>query len=240
MSVATPLKKPRGRPRKLVSPGDTAGLSREVIIARAVELTKTERLSDISIVRLAREFGVVPGLIHYYLGSRDDLISGVVNHYFSERSQGMPAPSGNWQADVRQIARAALDNMLKYQGIADYIATHNRFRLFQKVEAGQTDFGLEFFNQFAEVLRQGGLCAKNAALGYHLLMQYLVSCAMSEIGRQTPGRHEGFILSKLEGLDKKRYAGALFVAREFARLDSEKTVAAGLEMLIGGIAQLKP
>jgi len=233
-----PAKK-RGRPRKPVASGEAAGLSRALIIDKAVELAKTERLSDISIVRLAREFGVVPGLVHYYLGSRDDLISGVVNHYFSERAGSMARPSGDWQADVRSIARTVLANMLKYRGIADYIATHNRYRLFQKVLPGETDYGLEFFNNFAEVLRQGGLSPKAAALGYHLLMQYLVSSAMSEISRLTPGRHEDYILARLGGLDRKTYSGALYVAREFAKLDATRTMEAGLDMLIEGIARLK-
>ncbi len=239
MSAPEAVRKTRGRPRKLTAAGDTTGLSRELIIEKAVELAKTERLSEISMVRLAKEFGVVPGLIHYYLGSRDDLISGVVNHYFSKRTESMPQPSGDWQADVRKIARAVLANMLKYRGIADYIATHNRFRLFQKVLPGETDYGLEFFNNFADVLRQGGLSNKAAALGYHLLMQYLVSSAMSEISRLTPGKHENFILAQLEGLDKDKYSGALYVAKEFARLESDKTFNAGLDMLIDGIARLK-
>lgn len=233
------VKKPRGRPRKPNIHTDSNVLSRVSIIHKATQLAQTEPLAEISMVRLARELGVVPGLIHYYIGSRDELISGVVNNYFQDRCAHMSEASGDWKGDVRLIARAALANMLKFRGIAEYIATNNRFRLFQKVLPGETDFGLEFFNKFADVLRRGGLSRKTAALGYHLLMQYLLASAMSEIGRLTPGKHENYIIAQVTGLDKDKYRGALFLAKEFSKLESEKCFEAGLEMLIEGIARLK-
>ena len=233
-----PVKRARGRPKR--EPLDIApqGLSHESIIAKAAALAQNEALTEISMVRLARELNVAPGLIHYYVGSRDDLISGVINLYFRDRVGQMRAPSDDWRTNVREFARTTLNSMLKYRGIAAYIASHNRFRLFQKVLPGETDYGLEFFNRAAEVFRRGGLPPKMAALCYHLLMQYLVSCSMVEIGHQIPGEHENFIRSRLEGLDETRYAGALYIATEFSRLNSAETFEVGLEFIIAGIGAL--
>ncbi len=100
------VKKPRGRPRKPNVHTDANGLSRESIIQKAAQLAQTESLDEISMVRVAREFGVVPGLIHYYVGSRDELLSGVINQYFRERIAQMPMPSGDWRRDMERYAEA--------------------------------------------------------------------------------------------------------------------------------------
>lgn len=231
-------RRPRGRPRKPNVYADSSGLSREAIILKATHLAQTESLDEISIMRLGREFGVVPGLIHYYLGSRDELLSGVVNNYLQDLVRSLPAPSGEWRGDVRRLAHASMQTMLKYRGVVAYTATHNRFRLFQKVAPGETDYGLELFNAVGSILRRGGLSSKATAMGYHLLMQFIVFSAVSEISGLTPVRHENYIRAKLSGLDETRYAGALHMAGEFARLDFKETFDNGLEMLIEGIAAL--
>ena len=235
-----PLKvaKPRGRPRKPNIHADSDGLSREAIIAKASQLAQTEPLQELSMVRLAREFGVVPGLIHYYVGSRDELLSGVINLYFKDRVESMPAPSGDWRKDIRAMARSSMHTMLKFGGVAQYIATHNRFRLFQKVAKGETDYGLELFNRVAEIFQSGGLSAKAAAIGYHLLMQFVVSSTVGEISGLTPGKHEKFITHQLSKLDESSYKGARYIALEFAQLDFIETFEQGLDMLIEGISQL--
>ena len=44
-------------------------------------------------VGLARRAGVGPTLIHYYVGSRDDLIAGVANRYFRGPPMRVASPS---------------------------------------------------------------------------------------------------------------------------------------------------
>src|SRR4051812_26675417 len=82
-----PAPRKRGRPPKAAAASAETGgvLTREQILEKATELAKHEPLGEISMVGLARELGVTPALIHYYIGSRDDLISGVANRYFEAR-----------------------------------------------------------------------------------------------------------------------------------------------------------
>jgi len=232
--------RPRGRPRKPNVHAASDGLSRDVIIAKAAQLAQSEPLAELSMVRLAREFGVVPGLIHYYVGSRDELLSGVINIYFKDRVDNMPKPTGDWREDIREIARTSMRTMMKYGGVAQYIATHNRFRLFQRVAKGETDYGLELFNCVAEIFYKGGLSAKAAAIGYHLLTQFVVSSTVSEISGLSPGQHKKFILTQLSDLDEAQYRGANYIADEFSSLQFSETFELGLEMLIEGISKLNP
>ena len=73
--------------------GPTSGiLDRAMILNVGLQLTKTTSLVDLSIVRVAKELGVTPALIHYYLagGGRDALTSGVMNLYYRDLIERWP------------------------------------------------------------------------------------------------------------------------------------------------------
>lgn len=236
-SSATPtVPRRRGRPPKTDSPiGAEPMLSRVAILQHAIRLTKTVPLDQISMVQLAKDFGVAPGLIHYYLGGRDQLVSGVLNDYYRQRVGRLPSLTGDWRADVEAIARLSFEVAVENPGVSIYVASHNRFRLFQDVEPGETDYGMEFFNRMTSALMQGGFTAEQVALGYHLIAQYLVSASMAEASRQLPAYHQSFIQKKLESASELQYPGARFVSKAFSRLSSDTAFEEGLRITLDGI-----
>lgn len=227
----------RGRPPKVESPiHSEATLTRAAILDRAIALSKQIPLDEISMVQLAKDFGVAPGLIHYYLGGRDHLISGVLNHYYEQRVRRMPPLTGDWRRDLEQIARGNFALGVEHPGISIYVASHNRYRLFQEVGPHETDYGLVYFNHLISAFMQGGFSPEQTALAYHLLAQFLVSSTMAEAARQLPAYHQGFILKKLESATAEQYAGARYVRSAFASLGSDTAFEAGLAILLDGIA----
>jgi len=233
----TPAPRRRGRPPKVESPiHSEAELTRAAIIERAIALSKQIPLDQISMVQLAREFGVAPGLIHYYLGGRDQLISGVLNHYYAQRVQRLPPLTGDWRRDVEELARGNFKLGVEHPGISIYVASHNRYRLFQEVGPDEVDYGLVYFNHMTSAFMQGGFSPEQTALAYHLLAQFLVSSTMAEAARQLPAYHQGFILKKLESVSAEQYPGARYVRSAFARLGSDTAFEAGLTILLDGIA----
>jgi AcrR family transcriptional regulator len=106
---------------------------------------------------------VAPGLIHYYLGGRDQLVSGVLNDYYRQRTLRIPPLTGDWRADVERIARLSFQVAVENPGVSNYVASHNRYRLFQDVQPGETDYGLEFFNRMTSAIMQGGFSAEQVA-----------------------------------------------------------------------------
>lgn len=234
--VAAPRR--RGRPPKIDSPiNGEADLSRAAILARAVKLARQTPLEQISMVQLAREFGVAPGLIHYYLGGRDNLISGVLNNYYRERLVRLPTLTGQWRTDVEAIARISLAFAIENPGVSTYVASHNRFRLFQDVAADETDYGAAFFNHVTTAFMQGGFTAQHVALSHHLLAQFLVASSQAEASRQLPIYHQKFIRQRIEEMPTGQYQGAHYVSEAFSSLDTEQAFEAGLKILLDGIAQ---
>lgn len=237
VELAATMPRRRGRPPKVDSPIDAeANLSRVAIIQHAIKLSKSVPIDQISMVQIAKDFGVAPGLIHYYLGSRDNLISGILNHYYRIRMSKMPPLTGDWRADVEEIARTSFSIGRQNPGVSMYIASHNRFRLFQEVGPEEVDYGLAYFNHLTSAYMQGGFSPEQTALAYHLTAQYLVASTTAEAARQLPAYHEAFILKKLESLPAKQYAGASYVSKAFAVLASDTAFESGLAILLNGVA----
>ena len=181
------LNRPGGRKRR--NPGrpaanaQHAALSKESIVAKGLELCRGVALQELSVVRMARELGVTPALIHYYLGGREALTSGVMNAYYRELAEALPQPSSDWQADVAAVMRMIYDKQVKYAGIAAYVMTHNRYRLFQEVAPGETDYGVVYFDRLSGRVRQAGLNASSTAMFVHLLLQHVLASAYQQTSR---------------------------------------------------------
>jgi AcrR family transcriptional regulator len=166
----------RCRPPRAASPiGDEPVLSRNVIIEHASETAKTMPLDQISRVQLATESGVPPGLIRYYLGSRDDLISGVLNGYYRKRLERLPALPRNRRSDIEHIGRVESSLAREMPEISLCVVSHNRFRLFQSVAPGEVDYGVALVNHTTFAFFLDCFAPEHAALAYHLLAQYLLS-----------------------------------------------------------------
>lgn len=233
--AAPPVRK-RGRPPKAAAAADAHGsvLTREQILLKATELAKLEPLGEISIVGLARELGVAPTLIHYYVGSRDDLISGVTNRYFEARLANVQALTGVWEEDLWQEAVQTFRVGVEYGGVLRYMMSHNRFRLFQQVRPGEIDHGVRYLDRMVGIFRAGGFTAEQAAVGFHLLSMYVMSSAYAEVSRQLPAFHEQYIRRQVEAHPAEELPHARYFVDAFAPLDSATAFPVGLRLLIDG------
>ena len=215
-------------------------MSAELVLARALELAREVPLHELSMALLAQNLGVTPALIYYYVTDRDSLVSGVVNLFFKAMGARWTPLTGDWQADLAALARAAYDNNNAYVGVAMYLAQHNRFRLFQKVREGETDHGLVYFDRAASILRSGGFRPEQAAMAYHLVMQHVVSSGGARVRHLSPADHRDYIRARLQAAPADQYPGAHFLAGAFPEVAADQTFDAGLALLLQGIAGWLP
>lgn len=210
-------------------------VSREVVVQCAVSIAKTESLSEVTMVRLGRELGVAAGLIHYYMGSRDGLISAVINQSFKGRLEQLPGLTGEWRNDALAFARSSVKSLEDWPGMATYALTENRFRLFQRVAPGETDYGLAYFDHIGRMLQRANFIGPSAAVAYHLLMLFISVIAAEKENKQSPGLHADFISGYLARYSEQEYPGASFLAAPFVGIDSETTFEKGLAVLLDGV-----
>jgi len=243
LAMHAKLNRPEGRKRR--NPGRPSAdaqpaLSGEAIFAKGLQLCRRVPLQELSVVRMARELEVTPALIHYYLGGREALTSGVMNAYYRELAEALPPQSGDWRADVAAVMRVIYDKQVKYAGIATYVMTHNRYRLFQDVEPGETDYGVVYFDRLAGCVRQAGMNASTTAMFVHLLLQHVLASAYQESSHQLPGDHHAFLVSRLSRIDAGERPNLHYLLDAFASLKGEAAFEAGLELLLEGMAASVP
>jgi AcrR family transcriptional regulator len=232
-------KRGRGRPkRKATRDAFRAGdLARDSIIARALELTKSEPLSSVSMVRLARSLNVRPGTIHYHLGSRDALVSGVMNRFYRGllRDLEAAAPAATWQEEVRRIGFVGLNARLVHPGIANYVVSHNRFRVFQQTEGGEQDYGGLYMDRVFTLLRNAGFSPDVAAECWHLMALYADATAQAISGGRAPAAHSKFLLERANRHDAATFPGLAFGLPALARLDARDAFSRSLDDLVAGL-----
>ena len=236
------LARKRGRPSKIAGrEGPVLSvLSREQILDKATLMAKTQPLEEISMVGLARELNVAPALIHYYVGTRDDLISGVANRYKQVLLKRARPLTGNWSEDLVLEAKMSFKTNVEYGGVLRYMMSHNRFRLFQQVSEGEIDHGVLYLERLAGIFRSGGFKPQQAAIACHLYLQYVMTSAYAEVSHQLPGFHQDYILSKFATHPTGTLPNAGYLLPHFASLDTATAFPAGLRLLIDGFRKWLP
>ena len=84
--------------------GPRPTLSREEITRIAIELADAEGLDAVSMRRIAAKLGAGATSLYWYVSSKDDLYELMVDEIVGEIR--VPEPSGDWQHDLREVARA--------------------------------------------------------------------------------------------------------------------------------------
>ncbi|MGT2509365.1 TetR/AcrR family transcriptional regulator C-terminal domain-containing protein [Cupriavidus basilensis] len=226
-----------GQPRKVgrrPKLGSAPSLTREDVVNYLIGLAQREPFSEITAARLARELGVVPSLVNYFLGSRDDMLGLVFNHALKELAENSPPLTGEWRPDAEAHVRQGYATLVKWKGVTTYMAAHNKYRIFQNVPAGEIDFGLIFYDRMGRIFKAGGFSPEDGARAYHLLMLFLTAVASAQIFGREPAAQRQSLLAHVEQFPAYDFPGAYFLINAFIGLDTESTFESGLELMLDG------
>lgn len=86
-------------------------LSRESIVAAAIEIADGEGLEAVSIRRLATKLGARPMSLYSHIERKGDLIDLMVDEVMGGSVVSGPLPSGDWRDDLRRIAQRTRENI---------------------------------------------------------------------------------------------------------------------------------
>jgi len=202
---ATDTKPPARRGPGRPSSAQSNTITRTSILRKAYKLARTVPLQDVSIVMVAREMGVTPALIHYYIGNRDWLTSGVMNLFYRDLLRKWPEPTDDWRETVQAAAEALYNHFVEYAGIASYAVMNDRFAVFQLTAFGDRDYGIEAMEKYIESLRVAGRTPERTAIYAHLLRQFIINAAHSAARHMYPSDYKDFLLDKMTKLDAVKY-----------------------------------
>jgi len=220
-----------GRP----SAKEKAGVSRQGILQKALKLSKSIALQDVSIVVVARSLDVTPALIHYYIGGRDWLTSGIMNLFYKGLIRRWPKPTGDWEQDVLNSARAYFDHLVEYPGIAAYLVLNHQFRVFQLTAFGDRDYGVEVLDRFVGHVRSAGLSPERTGLHAELIREFVVSSAQEATHDLLPAGHRQFLEDKLASLDPSRTENIVYGKIAPLQLNGDSLFKEGISLFLLGI-----
>ena len=237
-------KRPRGRPRRTVSSAENGvheELSREIVLATVMTMTQTTPLDSISFVQIARQLGVTPGSVSYYVGARDDVISATINALYEramKKIQALPA-SMTWRERLRAMMRAFHEELRRRPGIASYLAVNGKFRIFQKVSGGETDWGRAYLDYALGLLQSAGFSARYAALAIHLMHAHVLSSSYGALEKVMPHHSTSALKTRLKREQRKKTPGEglLFGLEAFADVDIDEGFEEGIDALIRQFAR---
>jgi AcrR family transcriptional regulator len=121
-------------------------LSRDEIVRAAIAVADAEGPEAISMRRIARELHAGAMSLYWHVGSKEDLVDAMLEAM--ETEVDIPAPSGDWRADLRAFAHSQRAALLRHPWIMDFIGNRppsgpNDARQFERMLALIDQTGLD-------------------------------------------------------------------------------------------------
>lgn len=226
-----------GRPR-LAGRDDTGIVTRDAVVSLAYERARTASLASVSFVQLAKLLNVVPGSLHYHVGTKDDLNSAILNRFYKTLLARLVAEDriGPWRVRIERAAFILLGSWREHRGASEHIQTHARYRVFQNVRDGEKDYGALYLDHVFMLFRDSGFTPGQTALFYHTLALHCLSSANSDISRLEPARHEAFLKETAAKHASGGFPGLDYALAEFARIRADDAFRLGLDALLDRFA----
>jgi TetR/AcrR family transcriptional regulator, tetracycline repressor protein len=91
-------------------------LSREVVVAAALQVLDAEGGYALTMRRVADQIGVSASSLYGYVANKEELVQLMLEQIFEEVD--VPPTGGNWQETVKEFARAMLAAYRRHRGVA--------------------------------------------------------------------------------------------------------------------------
>jgi AcrR family transcriptional regulator len=231
--AARTTSRPPGRP----AAGEEGGADRASIFRAGLKLAETVPLQDLSIVSLARSMGITPALVHYYVGSRDLLTSGILNLFYKDTVRRWPAATSDWQHDVVLAAERLYEHLFAYPGVAAYLVQKNEYRVIQEVEEGETDYGLQFLECFARTIRGVGLTPERTGIYIHMMREFLFVTSYRAAYELFPSDQRKQLEKTISRLSPEQWPNVLYPQRALLQIDGDLVFREVIELFLLGMAR---
>ena len=209
---------------------ERAPLTRERIVAGALEMLDADGMEALTMRRLADHLGAGAMSLYRHVDGRDDLLDLVVEGVVE--SIAIPSPTGAWRQDVTAIARSMRAGLLRHR--AATVLVTSRFGLGRG--------GVALAEATLGALRSAGL-DDTAAVEANRALGNLVAgaCLFEAAGLggadgedRARRRDQGRVL--VSGLPADAYPNLVSAADTMFALEPDRAFEAGLAVLLDGLA----
>jgi AcrR family transcriptional regulator len=143
-------------------------LSRERVLAGAVDVADAGGVESLTIRSLADHLGVKPMALYHYVANKGEIIDGIVDLVFSEIE--LPRIEGEWRTEMRRRAHSARLVLRRHPWAVPLLQS--------RTAPGAAT--LNHYNAVLGSLRGAGFSVRMTAHAYALLDSYIYGFALSE------------------------------------------------------------
>ena len=136
----------------------------------ALAIVDAEGLDALTMRRLGKELGVEAMSLYKHAAGKDDVLDGIVELVMTDVA--VPAPGGDWTADVRAVALALRDSGLRHP--AGFELLVRRMPV--------TDRSMAPIEATLAALRAGGLDDATTVRVFWALVAYVLGAILAELG----------------------------------------------------------
>jgi AcrR family transcriptional regulator len=149
-------------------PDERPPLSRERVLLGAVAIADAGGIGALTMRSLARELGVKPMSLYYYVAGKAEILDGIVDLVFSEID--LPSPGGDWQSQMRRRADSARRTLRRHPWAIGLMESR----------ANPGPATLRHHESTLATLRRAGFSVAMTAHAYALLDSYIYGFALQE------------------------------------------------------------
>jgi AcrR family transcriptional regulator len=148
-------------------------LSRDRVLAAALELADGSGVEAVTMRRLGKELGFEAMSLYRHVASKDDLLDGLLDVVLAEWQ--LPDGDGHWAEAVRTSARSVHDALRRHPWAARLLMTPGHVRPAR----------LRYMECLLQTLRRAGFDADTTYHVYHLLDGHIFGFSLWEIAYTT-------------------------------------------------------
>ena len=206
-------------------------LSRERVLAAAIELADEAGIGALTMRRLAQELGVEAMTLYYHVANKPALLKGMVDLVESEIE--LPTPGRAWKAELRRTAMSAYDALIRHPWAAPLVLT----------QSGDSVTRLRYMDGILGTLRVAGFSADLTDHAYHALESHIMGFTLWEVGMNLGTREDvealasGFLAS-LPTSEFPHLAEHVLQHLKPRNPDDEGEFAFGLDLILDGLERM--
>ncbi|WP_411375767.1 TetR/AcrR family transcriptional regulator C-terminal domain-containing protein [Arthrobacter sp. MPF02] len=212
-----------------------ARLSRNRVLAAALELVDSEGLESLSMRRLGQELGCDPMSLYRYAANRDALLDGITEMVIDELAVFPDNP--DWQDQLRRTAHDFRLLALRHPNVVPLLVTRPL-----STPLGLRPLGvLRPLEQILALLIKAGFAPRDALHVYRAYYGFLYGHILNELQELIvdPGETEALLRLGLHRLPPKDFPHLRALGPVLANYDGEAELDKGLNILLTGLtAQL--
>lgn len=222
MSSRAPPTSRRERPAK-------SALSREGIVAAAVDLLHREGLERVTMRRLATELDTGPASLYVYVRDTGDLHAAVLDALLGtvDLASTPAMKDASWQDRLVEVLSSYTRVLFQHPGLA-------RAALFTQPNGPRY---LDLLERLLELLAEGGVAADRAAWVVDLLLQRATATAAEHNGRKELEQSREFndLRSTLRGVSRATHPHIAAVAGELLSGTGPERLRWSFQVLLNGV-----